>query len=173
VFDENIEEPNKYRYNLKLSDTESHQVFYDKLTFIYLEMPKFNKTAEALSSKFDKWMYVIRNLSKLDKVPNELRERVFERLFEVAEIAKFSRKEADAYEESLKSYRDLKNSLDTAYEEGVEKGREEGREEEKRNIVENLIKCELDIPSISKATGLTESEVQKIKDEMGMNEHKT
>ena len=173
VFDENIEEPNKYRYNLKLSDTESHQVFYDKLTFIYLEMLKFNKTAEALSSKFDKWMYVIRNLSKLDKVPNELRERVFERLFEVAEIAKFSRKEADAYEESLKSYRDLKNSLDTAYEEGVEKGREEGREEEKRNIVENLIKCELDIPSISKATGLTESEVQKIKDEMGMNEHKT
>jgi len=182
VFDENIEEPNKYRYNLKLSDTETHEVFYDKLTFIYLEMPKFNKTAEALSSKFDKWMYVIRNLSKLDKVPNELRERVFERLFEVAEIAKFSRKEADAYEESLKSYRDLKNSLDTAYEEGmeeglekgreegmekgIEKGIEKGREEEKRNILENLIKSELAISAIAKATGLTEIEVQKIKDEV-------
>jgi predicted transposase/invertase (TIGR01784 family) len=133
-------------------------------------MPKFNKTAEALSSKFDKWMYVIRNLSKLDKVPNELRERVFERLFEVAEIAKFSRKEADAYEESLKSYRDLKNSLDTAYEEGVEEGLEKGRKEgreEKRNIMENLIKCGLAISDIAKASGLTESEVQKIKDKMG------
>jgi predicted transposase/invertase (TIGR01784 family) len=170
VFDENLHEPNKYRYNVKLSDTETHEVFYDKLTFIYLEMPKFNKTAEALSSKFDKWMYVIRNLSKLDKVPNELRERVFERLFEVAEIAKFSRKEADAYEESLKSYRDLKNSLDTAYEEGVEEGLEKGRKEgreEKRNIMENLIKCGLAISDIAKASGLTENEVRKIKDNMG------
>jgi predicted transposase/invertase (TIGR01784 family) len=91
-------------------------------------------------------------------------------LFEVAEIAKFSRKEADAYEESLKSYRDLKNSLDTAYEEGVEEGLEKGRKEgreEKRNIMENLIKCGLAISDIAKASGLTENEVRKIKDNMG------
>lgn len=61
-------------------------------------------------------------LNKLERVPNELRESIFERLLEVAEIAKFSKEEADAYENSLKSYRDLKNSLDTAYEEGMEKG---------------------------------------------------
>ncbi|MEM9832672.1 MAG: Rpn family recombination-promoting nuclease/putative transposase [Bacteroidota bacterium] len=118
VFDSDMEEPNKFRYDVKLTDTETCKVFYDKLTFIYLEMPKFNKPVELLESRFDKWMYVIRNLNKLDRIPSQLRENIFEKLFEVAEIAKFSKEEADAYEESLKSYRDLKNSLDNAFEEG-------------------------------------------------------
>jgi predicted transposase/invertase (TIGR01784 family) len=119
VFDDGKNEPSKFRYDVKLTDTETCKVFYDKLTFIYLEMPKFNKSVKSLESRFDKWMYVIRNLNKLERIPNELREGIFERLFEVAEIAKFSREEAEAYEESLKSYRDLKNSLDTAFEDGM------------------------------------------------------
>ena len=117
MFDEDQNEPDKFRYDVKLTDIETCQVFYDKLTFIYLEMPKFNKSIELLESRFDKWMYVIRNLNKLDRIPNELREGIFERLIEVAEIAKFSKEEAQAYEDSLKSYRDLKNSLDTASDE--------------------------------------------------------
>jgi predicted transposase YdaD len=47
-------------------------------------------------------------------------------LFELAEIARFSRQEAEAYEDSLKSYRDLKNSLDTAREEGKAEGIAQG-----------------------------------------------
>ena len=43
-------------------------------------------------------MYVIRNLNKLDRVPDELREGIFEKLFEVAEIAKFSLEKVQAYE---------------------------------------------------------------------------
>ncbi|MGB3779729.1 MAG: PD-(D/E)XK nuclease family transposase [Tunicatimonas sp.] len=65
-------------------------MFYEKLTFVYLEMPKFQKNLKDLATKFDKWMYVIRNLNKLDRVPDELREGIFEKLFEVAEIVKFS-----------------------------------------------------------------------------------
>ena len=153
-----MEEPDKFRYDVKLTDTETCKVFFDKLTFIYLEMPKFNKTADSLESHFDKWMYVIRNLNKLDRVPNQLGESIFERLFEVAEIAKFSKEEADAYEESLKSYRDLKNSLDTAFEEGMEKG----REEEKREIIKKLIGIGLDVASISTATGYSEHQIKEI-----------
>ena len=128
VFDADEHEPNKFRYDVKLTDIETCKVFYDKLTFIYLEMPKFNKSVDQLVSRFEKWMYVIRNLNKLDRIPNELREGIFERLFEVAEIAKFSREEAEAYEDSLKSYRDLKNSLAAAFEEGIEQGLEQGIE---------------------------------------------
>ena len=128
VFDEDKAEPDKFRYDVKLSDIETCKVFYDKLTFIYLEMPKFTKPIEALSTRFDKWMYVIRNLHKLDRVPDELREEIFEKLFAVAEIAKFSPQEVQAYEDSLKTYWDLKNSFDTAREEGREQGREEGIE---------------------------------------------
>jgi flagellar biosynthesis/type III secretory pathway protein FliH len=99
--------------------------------------------------------------------PNkELKESIFMHLFEVAEIAKFSKEEADAYEESLKSYRDLKNSLDTAYEEGMEKGREEEKKKsdlEKRQIISNLIEIGLDTGSISKATGYTEQEIEEIR----------
>ncbi len=161
VFDSDLDEPNKFRYDVKLTDTETCNIFYDKLTFIYLEMPKFNKSVELLESRFDKWMYVIRNLSKLDRVPNQLRESIFERLFEVAEIAKLSKEEADAYEESLKSYRDLKNSLDTAYEEGMEKG----MEKEKKEIVKNSLKAGLTFEVIANITGLTPKEIEKIKNE--------
>lgn len=121
-FDEDKDEKDKYRYDVKLSDIETNKVFYDKLTFVYLEMPKFSKSVKQLETRFDKWMYVIKNLNKLDRVPDELRETIFERLFEVAEIAKFSPKEVKEYEDSLKSYRDLKNSIDTAREEGEVEG---------------------------------------------------
>ena len=122
VFDEDKNERQKYRYDVKLTDVETCKIFYDKLTFVYLEMPKFHKNIKDLRTRFDKWMYVIRNLNKLDRLPDELREGIFEKLFEVAEIAKFSPEEVRAYEDSLKSYRDLKNSLDTAREEGREEG---------------------------------------------------
>ena len=89
VFNEDKNDLNKFRYDIKLTDQETHKVFYDKLTFIYLEMPKFNKTVDQLETRFDKWLYVIRNLNRLDKVPEKLKERIFEKLFDTAEIAKF------------------------------------------------------------------------------------
>ncbi|WPL16602.1 hypothetical protein Thiowin_01569 [Thiorhodovibrio winogradskyi] len=47
-------------------------------------------------------------------MPDALCEQVFERFFEVAKIANFTREELQSYEDSLKYYRDLKNSFDTA-----------------------------------------------------------
>ena len=128
VFDEDKHESEKYRYDIKLSDIKTHKVFYDKLTFIYLQMPKFNKEVSELETPFDKWMYVLKNLHKLDRIPDKLRESIFEKLFMAAEIAKFSKKEHQYYEDSLKYYRDLKNSLDTAKEEGLIEGRAEGEQ---------------------------------------------
>lgn len=158
VFDDDQSEKDKFRYDVKLTDIDTCKVFYDKLTFIYLEMPKFSKPVKDLVSHFDKWMYVIRNLNKLDRIPDELREGIFEKLFEVAEIAKFSPEEVQAYEDSLKSYRDLKNSLDTAREEG----REEGREEEKRITVLKSHRAGLSVDVISSITGLPKEEIERI-----------
>ncbi len=154
VFDDGKNEPSKFRYDVKLTDTETCKVFYDKLTFIYLEMPKFNKSVKSLESRFDKWMYVIRNLNKLERIPNELREGIFERLFEVAEIAKFSREEAEAYEESLKSYRDLKNSLDTAFEDGMV--------QREISFVLRLRDKNKSIAEIADLTGLSKERVEEI-----------
>ena len=129
VFPEDEYDPECYHHEVKLMDTADHHVFYDKLTFIYLEMPKFNKTEEELDGMLDKWLFVLKNLTRLFDRPASLQERVFEKLFKQAEIARFTPDEVMEYEDSLKVYRDLKNSMDTSYMKGVVAGRAEGREE--------------------------------------------
>ena len=163
VFDADKHEPEKFRYDVKLTDIETHHVFYDKLTFIYLEMPKFNKKVEELETRFEKWLYVIRNLNKLDRVPDKLREKIFEKLFEAAEISRFTIAQAQSYENSLKHYRDLKNSLDTAREEGFTEGEERGKREGKLEVAKKLLKRWLPIKEVSELTGLTENEINQIK----------
>jgi len=160
VFEEDRDEPEKYRYDIKLQDIATNKVFYDKLTFIYLALPKFRKTLEQLETRFEKWLYAIKHLDRLDKVPDALREQIFEKFFQVAEIANFSRDEMQKYENSLKYYRDLKNVLDTARDEG----REEGREEATLNVARNLLDL-LDDATIALKTGLTEKEVAGLRDE--------
>jgi predicted transposase/invertase (TIGR01784 family) len=129
VFDEDKNNPDKFRYDVKLTDIETKKVFYDKLTFIYLEMPKFKKTVDELETRFEKWLYVLRNLNRLNNIPDKLRESIFEKLFEAAEIAKFTPTQIQNYEDSLKYYRDLNNVVDTAREEGIKEGLKAGKEE--------------------------------------------
>lgn len=160
VFDEDKSEPDKYKYFVKLSDIETNKIFYNKLTFVYLEMPKFKKELSEIETHFEKWLYVLRHLEKLDKIPPKLTEKIFERLFDIAEIAKFNREQLLQYEDSLKYYRDLKNSFDTAREDGREEGWEEGRQEGKQErnieIAKAMLKEGFDIKTIVKITGLTE-----------------
>ena len=171
VFEEDKNEADKYRYDVKLIDEETCKVFYDKLTFIYFEMPKFNKQVDELSNKYEKWLYVIRNLNRLDSIPQILQERIFERLFEIAEIAKFTPEQVQSYEDSLKVYRDLKSSLDTAEEKGLKEGLKKGKAEGKlegrveRNveIALAMLKKGMSISDISEITGLTEQEIKKIR----------
>ena len=151
VFSEDKNDSHKFRYDIKLTDQETKKVFYDKLTFIYLEMPKFNKTVDQLETRFDKWLYLIRNLNRLDKIPEKLKERIFEKTFEVAEIAKFTPEQVRSYEDSLKYYRDLKNSLDTA------------SDERAIDIAKKLLKSNVDIEIIIKSTGLSKEQIEKLK----------
>ena len=135
VFNESKDDKNYYHSEVKLMDTQKKTVFYDKLTFIYLEMPKFNKSVEELTTRFEKWMYVLKNLPKLQALPLQLQERIFEKIFRVAEIAKMNRKEIAEYEDSLKKYRDLNSAIETAMEgeiKGEIKGKIEGKIEGKK-----------------------------------------
>jgi len=154
VFDADKNEPDKFRYDVKLTDIETKKVFYNKLTFIYLEMPKFNKTIDELESRFDKWLFVLRNLNRLDRVPEKLKEQIFEKLFETAEIAKFTPDQVRSYKDSLKYYRDLKNSLDTA--------RDEGKIEGKIEVAKQALKKGLSVKDISDLTGLSEKEINDL-----------
>lgn len=150
IFDTGKNEPEKYRYDVKLQDIETNKTFYDKLTFIYFEMPKFNKSIDQLETRFDKWLYILKNLNKLDRLPEKLKESVFEKVFEVAEIAKFSREEYISYEDSLKYYRDLKNSLDTA------------KDEKAMEIALIMKKAGEPFDKISRFTGLSKEQIEKL-----------
>jgi predicted transposase/invertase (TIGR01784 family) len=130
------------------------EVFYDKLKFIYIELPKFKKSEEELESHFDKWLYVFKHLSDLQDRPKRLQDKIFERLFEAAEIAKFTPEEREAYEESLKHYRDLKNVVDTSREEGIEEGIKEVAKRMKAKGMSNS--------EISELTGLSENQIDEL-----------
>ena len=154
-------------HTVKLCDTYTHKVFYDKLDFIYVEIAKFDKSADELNTTFEKWLYVLKNLSRLDRQPQSLRDKVFDRLFTQAEIAKFSPRELREYEDSRKAYRDLKNCLDTAIQEGLEKGRaeglEKGRTEGERSksieIAKKMKAMRLDDDTVMQATGISASDI--------------
>ena len=121
AFDEN-----KLTHTVKLCDIDTHRVFYRKLDFIYVEIAKFQKTEDELETLYDKWLYVLKNLYRLEKRPKALRDKVFDRLFQEAEIATFTPEELREYEDSRKAYRDIKNSIDTARREGHAEGHAEG-----------------------------------------------
>ncbi|WP_051321441.1 Rpn family recombination-promoting nuclease/putative transposase [Chrysiogenes arsenatis] len=112
-------------HTVKLKN-QNNEIFYDKLTFIYLTLPNFTKTENELESDQEKWFFLFRYLHELDEIPPRLRSRIYESIFEKAQIARMNPAERQSYEDSLKYYRDIKNVVDTARDEGLQEGREEG-----------------------------------------------
>ena len=156
VFEEDKLDPDKMLYRVKLSDIETNKVFYDKLSFIYLEMPKFKKSLDECDNHFERWLYVLRNLEKIDKYPDALQEKIFKKLFGEAEIASLAPEELEEYDDSLKVYRDMKGCIDTAHSEGYQEAVEEMShelqrvEQEKQKMVELLL-----------SMGLSDDEIKK------------
>ena len=162
-----------------MCDTATHKIFYDKLEFIYVEIAKFNKTLGELETLYEKWLYALKNLYKLTQRPKELCDKVFDRLFEEAEIAKFTSQEIREYEASKKAYRDIKNSIDTAKQEGkqeglaegmelgmkkgMKKGMEKGKNERSLEIAKTMLADSVDINLIMKYSGLTQEQIDKLK----------
>lgn len=109
----------------------------------------------------DKWLFVLRNLPRLDNQPERLRSELFNRLFEEAEIARFTKTELREYEDSLKAYRDIKNSLDTA----EEKGRAEGRAEGLTDVAKAMLAKGMDNAVIAELTGLPMDTVVRLSSE--------
>ena len=157
-------------HQVQLCDTATKRVFYDKLEFIYVEVTKFNKTEDELVTLYDKWIYALKNLAKLTDRPAALRDKIFDRLFQVAEIARFTPTELREYEDSLKAYRDIKNSIDSArregraegHAEGLAEGLAEGHAEEKKVIARKMKSRGFSATDILEMTGLAEEEIEAL-----------
>ena len=150
---ETEKERSEYLHTIKLKN-QNGKVFYDKLTYVYLEMPNFSKTETELETRLDKWLYFIKHLEDFQNIPTIFSDEVFEQAFEKAELSKLGQTDRDKYENSLKVYRDLKGVLDTAFDEGkIERNNEIAKQAKQMGLLTS---------DISKLTGLTEEEINKL-----------
>ena len=182
VFDEDKDDEEYYHHVVKLMDVEKKEVFYDNLTYIYLEMPKFKKTEDELETLFDKWLYALKNLPRLLERPAALQERIFKKFFDVAQTANLSKEEYAKYFESEKNYYDLDGAFRTAsqkgftrgmkkglaegeakgLEKGLAEGMEKGQQKEKTETVRRLKQMGLTVEQIAEGANLTIEEVTAI-----------
>jgi predicted transposase/invertase (TIGR01784 family) len=138
-------------------------------------MPKFKKSREELVTMYDKWLFVLKNLSKLMERPKELQEAVFRRVFEIAEISMMSAVEHLEYEESLNALWDITNAMEDSEKKGffkgkeegekigIEKGIEKGRAESRKETAIAILKEGMPVDLAAKISKLSIEEVEKIK----------
>jgi predicted transposase/invertase (TIGR01784 family) len=169
------EESEDYLSKIKLCNTKTKDVFYDKLTYYYLEMPKFKKQEEELSSHLEYWLYYLNNLVESKDIPKKLQDdEILQDAFRVAEFLALDKDEKFKYQQDLKRRWDYKAVLDYAKEEaqelglklgleqGLEKGMEKGMEKRNIEIAKNLLSQNIDIEIIRLSTGLSKEDIDKL-----------
>ncbi|MBR4390639.1 MAG: PD-(D/E)XK nuclease family transposase [Bacteroidales bacterium] len=178
----NFELPDKeypsdsYLHKVQLLDVADHHVFYDKLTLIYVELPKLDHVELDLSTDQGKWLYALNSLYYYDEYPEELEDDIFKKLFRQAELSQLSADEDLAYERSMKVYLDVFNDIEGArilghrkgldegkmlgIAEGKELGIAEGELKAKRETAEKMLSMGMDLETVLQATGLSKEDLQ-------------
>ena len=144
----------KLRTDIVLADRETHELFLDKMHFIFIELPSFKKDEEGCENDFERWIYVLKNMETLQRLPFKARKAVFNKLEEIVDIASLSKADRMKYDESIKIYRD--NLAIMAFE------RNQGREEERLEIARKMKALGIAEETIVLATGLTAEEVAQL-----------
>lgn len=167
-----------FRTDVALLDMRTKEVFSDKIRLIYLQLPYFNKEADECENDFERWIYVLKNMETINRLPWTAKSAVFKRLEEIAEVRALTKEEQMQYDHALKVYRDNYNTFQGAIEEGMKEGREkglkegrekgikEGREEGKadktKEVAQNMKKMGMSIEQIAQACGISVEEAEKL-----------
>ena len=133
-------------------------------------MPRFTKEAHECKNDFERWLYLIKNMKMLKRMPFKAQRAVWDKLLEVADVSSLNEEEKAQYHRALKNYRDYHNVMATARQEGREEGlkdgeeigRKEGREEAILQNARNLKQLGVSMTIIAQATGLSEEEIQQL-----------
>ena len=170
------DEMTEHRY--RLMEATSKKLMTDKLEFVFVEVEKFDKGEDELETDLDKWLYLLKNMSNLLKRPERLRDRIFTKLFDVAELAQLDDKDRIKYIKAMNTERDTYNQIEYARESGREEGREEGHKVGKEeglkegraegvkqnsfDIAKRMLEKGIETETISELTGLTEKEISEL-----------
>ena len=161
----------RYLHDICLCDREYGEVFYEGLGFIYIELPNFVKSETDLGTDLDRWLFVLKNMSKMDKIPLYFRKPVFEKLFQIAEYSNLTREEKAMYDIELKRKWDRANILAYAKEqarkeglaEGLAEGKAEGKAEKSYEFVSNLLRAgRFSVEDIAKYANVPVSFVREV-----------
>ena len=156
----------KFRTDVALREKSSDTIFSDKLRFIYLSLPFFNKSEEECESGFEKWIYVLKYMEVLERLPFTAQKKIFDHLAKLPDVRYLSSEEQEKYDESIKAVDDYYSGLYGSYVEGEEKGIAKGRAEGELSksliIARNLLAMGMSLPQIVKATGLNEEQLKQL-----------
>lgn len=147
-----------FRTDVALMDMNTKGLFSDKLRLIYLQLPLFRKDVDECADDFERWIYVLKNMETLNRLPFAAKSAVFRRLAEITDLASLSKRERMMYDDSLRKFRDTIGVMEGARIEGFEKG----RAEEQLRIARNFKAMGIAIDVIANATGLTEDDIKSL-----------
>ena len=163
-------EVTKFRTDVALREKSSDSVFSDKLRFIYLSLPFFDKSEEECETGFEKWIYVLKYMEVLERLPFTAQKKIFDHLAKLADVRCLSSEEQEKYDESIKAVDDYYSGLYGSYIEGEEKGIAKGMVEgiakgelsKSLAIARNLLAMGMSWSQIMQATGLTEEQLKQL-----------
>ncbi|WP_316821337.1 Rpn family recombination-promoting nuclease/putative transposase [Pedobacter gandavensis] len=159
-------ESGSYLQDIALMNKNTGKVFFERMGYKFIELPGFNKKEEELQTDLDKWLYILKHMSKLTQLPVSFQEGVFFEIFQLAELNKMSEIELEIYESNLKSYTDYENSITYAKMEAKAEGKAEGILEgemaNKRVIAHQMKQKGFSINQISEITCLPIDEIETI-----------
>nr|WP_262497148.1 Rpn family recombination-promoting nuclease/putative transposase [Pedobacter hartonius] len=102
-FNFNNSAPDRYLHDVALTNTGTAEIFYHKLNYKFLELPKFVKTEDELETDLDRWLYLLKHMSHLNEAPASLDKYVFQKVFSIAEVSNLTKEEKEMYDSSLKA----------------------------------------------------------------------
>ena len=141
---------------------------------IYLQLPYFDKQADECENDFERWIYVLKNMEALNRMPFAAKDSVFAKIAQIADISALSKEERMKYDEGIRKYRDticvmdyaiesgLKKGFDKGMKQGIEQGRAEGEKQGRYEVAQKLLAMGLPIESVLQATGLSKDDVKQL-----------
>ena len=154
--------PRKLRTDIVLADRDTHEQFSDKMRYIFLQLPLFTKEESECDTDFERWIYVLKNMETLQRLPFKARNAVFQKLEEIVDIAAMSKEDRMKYDESIKVYRDRLAIIEYERRKGLAEGLAKGERNKQIEIACNLKRMGLATEAIAQATGLAPEAIEQL-----------
>ena len=164
----------RFRTDVALMDTETHEVFSDKIRMTYLQLPEFQKDVDECETVFDRWIYILKHMTVLERLPWAAQHAVFQKLSQICETAALTKVERMQYDESRKIYLDnlatleksrldgIEEGMEKGIKQGLEQGLEQGKKAAQIEIARKMKNDGMPTEVIGRITGLSPKEIAEL-----------